>query len=658
VILVACAALCPAPAHAQGGGEAPPGGTPLPPAQPAPELRVERPGGRPLIREGQTNRELLGGTWYFRQDDTFVGEAERWFEQDDLAGWTAITVPHNWNATDTTENRPSVGWYRKEFTLPRSPKRAKHFWKVRFEGNNYRTKVWLNGRQLAFYTGYFPFEVLLKNLQPGRNTLVAEVSSLRSNSDLTHWRPAKYNGYGTGGWWNFGGILREVYMRRVDTVDVEDVDVLPRLRRVGGPAKVEVRAVLRNFTNRDQYASLVLRVDGRRIVLDPETVPKLGRRRLDTTFTIKDPRLWQPGDPELYDITVGALLCRKKLAMCDQDKSEYRATFGVRKIDPRPGGVILLNGKRLNLHGASIHEDDIREGGALSQRTRMLLVNRLQNLGATITRSHYPLHPAFIEAFDRAGIMYWVDAPVYQVPTSLWVRSGVRGLATRAATLTVDQNINHPSILTWSLANEPSEDGANLGVYGPALVRYIRDASHAVRELDDTRLVGLDRQSRLGEPVTTDAHQYLDVLGVNEYMGWYRSVIENRPDLPWSTTADLSGYLDQVHAANPDLPLVITEFGSEATRSGPVEQKGTFEFQRKFATDHLAIHDSKRYVNGSIYWALRDFRVHQTWQGGSPDEYADPPWHHKSLIDAFNHRKPVFLDVARVYRRQKPLLPR
>ena len=658
MILVACAVLCPLAAHAQGGGEAPPGGTPLPPAQPAPELRVERPGGKPLIREGQTGRQLLGGTWYFRQDDTFVGEQERWFAQDDLAGWTAITVPHNWNATDTTENRPSIGWYRKEFTLPRSPKRAQRFWKVRFEGNNYRTKVWLNGKQLAFYTGYFPFEVLLKDLKPGRNTLVAEVSSLRSNSDLTHWRPAKYNGFGTGGWWNFGGILREVYMRRVDTVDVEDVDVLPRLRRVGGPAKVEVRTTLRNYTKKDRDVSLVLRVDGRRTVLPPETVPKLGRRLLDTTVTIKKPRLWQPGDPELYDITVSGLLCRRKLSMCDQDKSDYRASFGVRKIDPRPGGVILLNGKRLNLHGASIHEDDIREGGALSQRTRMLLVNRLQNLGGNITRSHYPLHPAFIEAFDRAGIMYWVDAPVYQVPTSMWVRRGVRNLATRAATLTVDQNINHPSILTWSLANEPSEDGANLGTYGSALVSYVKDASHAVRELDDTRLVGLDRQSRIGEPLTTEAHKYLDVLGVNEYFGWYRSVIENRPDLPWSTTADLPGYLDQVHAANPDLPLVITEFGAEATRSGPVEQKGTFEFQRKFATDHLAIHDSKRYVNGSIYWALRDFRVHQTWQGGAPDEYADPPWHHKSLIDAFNHRKPVFLDVARVYRRNKPLLNR
>ncbi|HEX5895755.1 MAG TPA: glycoside hydrolase family 2 TIM barrel-domain containing protein [Thermoleophilaceae bacterium] len=644
---IALAAFCPLPAHAQGGGEAPPGGTQTPPPV-APELRVERPGGAPLIREGQTNRQLLGGTWYFRQDDAFVGESERWFDQDDLAGWIPITVPHNWNATDTQFNRSSIGWYRKEFTLPRSPKKALHFWKVRFEGNNYRTKVWLNGKELAFYTGYFPFEVLLSNLREGRNTLVAEVSSLRSNTDLTHWRPAAYNGFGTGGWWNFGGILREVYMRRVDAVDVEHVAALPRLRRVGGTAKVEVRTTLRNFTRKDRDVSLIIAVDGRRIRLDPETVPKLGRRQLSTTVKIKKPRLWAPRAPQLYDMTVSAAT-RRAL------RGTYRLSFGIRKIDPRRGGIIRLNGKRLNLKGASIHEDDLQEGGALSQSTRTLFLNRLKNLGATITRSHYPLHPAFVEALDRAGIMYWVDAPVYQVPTTSWVRAGVRKLALRAATLTVRNNINNPSVLTWSLANEPSEAGPNLGAYGASLVSYIRNGAEAVRKLDDTRLVGIDRQSRVGEPYTTGAHKYLDVLGVNDYFGWYRSVAENLPDQPSTTTADLGPYLDAVHAANPDLPLLITEFGAEASRFGSVDQKGTFEFQRKWVMDHLAIHATKPFVNGSIHWALRDFRVHQTWQGGAPDEYAQPPWHNKSLIEENNHRKPVYGPVARLFRRTKPL---
>ena len=635
VLFALFAALAPV-AHAQ---TAPP---------PAPELRVERPGGKPLIREGQVNRELLGGTWYFREDPTFVGESERWFEQPDLSGWSAITVPHNWNATDVSFNSGSVGWYRKEFTLPRSPKRARHFWKLRFEGSNYRTKLWLNGEQLAYVTGYFPFEVLLKNLRRGRNTLVAEVSSLRSNTDLTHWRPAAYNGFGTGGWWNFGGLLREVYARRVDTVDVEDVQVVPRLARVGGPARVEVRTTLRNFTGRDRDVALRMNVAGERIQLDPETVLADNRRQLVSRFTIKKPKLWQPGKPRLYTMTVGAITG-------GEERSTYRVSFGVRRIATRPGGIITLNGKRVNLRGASVHEDDAQEGGALSTATRVQLINRLKNLGATITRSHYPLHPAFIEMLDRAGIMYWVQAPVYQIPTPNWDRPGVRALATRAVELTVRNNLNHPSILTWSVANEPAEAGDNLGNYSANLVRYISGAARTIRELDDTRLVGLDRQSRVGEPLTTEAHQYLDVLGVNEYFGWYRSVIENRPDLPATTTADLSGYLDQLHAANPDLPLMITEFGAEAARYGPVDQKGSYEFQRQYALDHLGIHGSKPYVNGSIYWALRDFRVHPTWGGGAPDGWTTPPWHNKSLIEETNARKPAYLAVARVLRRTTPL---
>jgi beta-glucuronidase len=644
---LAAAAALPLPALAQGGGQAPPGGTQTP-APVAPELRVERPGGKPLIREGQANRELLGGTWYFRQDDLGVGESERWFEQPNLEGWSAIKVPHNWNAADTAFNRSSVGWYRKEFTLPASPKKARHFWKVRFEGANYRTKVWLNGKPLAYFTGYFPFEVLLENLRKGRNTLVAEVSSMRSNSDLTHWRPAAFNGYGTGGWWNFGGLLREVYVRRIDQVDVQDVQVLPRLRRVGGPARVEVRMLLRNLTSRDRDVTLVIAADGRRIRMKPETVAANNSRTLTKTFTLKRPRLWQPGRPELYPIAVSALTGGEL-------RGTYHATFGVRQIRTEPGGVITLNGKRLNLRGASVHEDDAREGGALSSRTRKRLLNRLRNLGATVTRAHYPLHPAFIEALDRAGIMYWVQAPVYQIPTSLWDRPGVRSLATRAVKLTVEDNINHPSIFTWSLANEPAEAGDNLGTYAPNLVRYIREASALVRKLDDTRLVGLDRQSRVGEPLTTPAHRYLDVLGVNEYFGWYRSVIENRPDLPATTTADLSPFLDQLHAANPNLPLVITEYGAEASQNGPVEQKGTYEFQRKWVMDHIRVHGTKPFVNGSIHWALRDFRVHQTWQGGAPDAYATPPWHNKSLIEQSNWAKPAFAPVARLFKRTKPL---
>jgi beta-glucuronidase len=639
----------PAAASAQGGSGAPPTGQPAPPQPPpSPELVVERPEGRPLIYEGQLDRKLLGGTWYFREDDSFppaVGDAERWYAQDDLIGWTAINVPHNWNATDTSENKASVGWYRKEFTLPRVPRAEarRTFWKVRFEGSNYRTKVWLNGKAIGGFTGYFPFEADLDGLRRGRNTLVAKVSSLRSRNDLTHWRPARYKGYGTGGWWNFGGLLREVYVRKIDTVDLEDVQVLPRLRRVGGPARVEVRAELRNFTESDRDVTLIVFAAGRRYRIGPETVLGDNRREVVGRFTIPRPRLWQPGRPTLYPLTVQAYEGGRL-------RSTYRLRFGVRKLETRRSGRILLNGKRLNVRGASIHEDDIKEGGALSQGTRRLLVSRLRDLGATITRSHYPLHPAFLEAFDKYGILYWVDAPVYQLPNSFFNLPSVRSAAKRAATLTVRNNLNHPSVMTWSLANEPAGSREELGTIGPGLARYVKEGAAAVRELDDTRFVSIDRQSRIGEPATSSIYRYLDVLGVNEYFGWYDSV---RADLQRgeTTLGELGPFLDGIHAANPNLPLVITEFGAEATRSGPVEQPGTFEFQRKYDIDHLRVHASKPYVNGSIHWALRDFRVYPTWVGGAPDGFALPPWNNKSLIEETNQRKPTYFEMRKRWRK-------
>jgi beta-galactosidase/beta-glucuronidase len=142
------------------------------PDLPAPPLEVQAPTKRVLVKEGQDGRLLLGGRWYFRQDDTFVGEQEGWFRQSDLSGWTPVRVPSSWNATDTELDKASVGWYRKEFRLPKAPKGVERSWKLRFEGVTYRSTVWLNGRKIGGSIGYFPFEVDLPNVRSGRNTLV------------------------------------------------------------------------------------------------------------------------------------------------------------------------------------------------------------------------------------------------------------------------------------------------------------------------------------------------------------------------------------------------------------------------------------------------------------------------------------------------------
>ena len=234
---------------------------------------------------------------------------------------------------------------------------------------------------------------------------------MRSRTDLTHWRASPVNGFGTGGWWNHGGLLREVYVRPIDTIDIEDVQVLPRLPRLRGPARVEVRALVRNLTGKDRDVTLILNAAGSASCCARRRWPRGATRDLGTSFTIARPRLWQPGRPALYRLSVAA-------ASEGRRRAAYRLNFGVKKLATR-GGTMFLNGRRLNLRGASIHEDDLEEGGALSHGTRRVLIRRLRAMGGTVTRSHYPLHPAFIEAFDRLGIMYWVQAPVYQLPEQL-----------------------------------------------------------------------------------------------------------------------------------------------------------------------------------------------------------------------------------------------
>jgi beta-glucuronidase len=624
---------------------------PPPPPAPAPKLEVQTPEKRTLIREGQDGRYLLAGRWYFRLDDAFVGDAQRFYAQDSLDGWTATTVPNDWNAGDTTLNHSSVGWYRKEFKLPKTPKGHKYQWKVRFQAMGFRAVVYLNGKKIGgVVNGYFPAELDLTGLRKGRNTMVVKVSSLRSNTDLTHWRAAAVNGYGTGGWWNFGGIPREVYLRRVENIDIESVQALPKVRKLGGPAKVNVHIRLRNLARKKHDVDLALDVRGpgfsQRIVPPDQGVRGRGTRAdVNTSFEIPHPRLWQPGRPALYNLSVAAGLKGKRLA-------RYKLAFGVKKLQRGKNGALLLNGHKLNLRGASIHEDDPVTGAALSPKQRVTLVRRLRELGATVTRSHYPLHPSFYEMFDRLGIMVWSQAPVYQWPNKFFDRAKLRAAAVSANERNVLNNANHPSIFVWSVGNELGGNKGEKGVIGPGLQRFIGEAAKAIRNIDDTRMVGIDRQSRIGEPIYNRALAGLDVLGINEYFGWYDSV--SIPRGP-TTTEELPAYLDSVHKAYPKTPLVITEYGAEASRHGPVTQRGSYEFQTDYMKKHLAIHASKKYVNGSIAWALKDFRVTPEWLGGAPAAWGTPPWHNKSLIEETGKPKPVFSAMKKAWRKTKPL---
>jgi beta-glucuronidase len=645
LIALVCTSALAVPALAQ---TPPPGGQPgPPPPPPTPKLKVERPGKKGiLVREGASGRYKLGGTWYFRQDDVFAGDKRKYFRQRSLKGWTKVHIPHNWNGADTTLNKATVGWYRYEFRLPKGQGSSRLQWKLRFESVNHRATVYLNGKRLAQHgPGYLPFEVVLHGLKRGkRNRLVVKVSTLRGSTDLTHWRRAKFNGFGTGGWWNFGGISREVYLRRIDGVDIERVRTTPRIGCPRCSVNVTVRVRLRNFENTTQRVQVALflrspkskrsrRVRGGTATLRPHQI-----REVTKKVRIRRPRLWQPGSPRLYGLQATA-------ASQGRRRASYRLTFGVKVLKVLPDGTLLLNGHRLDLRGASIHEDDIGTGAALSLAQRNTLIKRLKEVGGTVARSQYPLHPDFMEAFDRAGILFWSQAPVYQIPPQNTSKGNVLRNAVRVNRETVLAEENHPSVLVWSVANElPQENN-------PAQQRFIGQAANAVRRLDPTRLVGLDRQSQLGQADPIPAvRSSIDVLGVNDYFGWYNaSLIPNRP----SRNSDLGPFLDHLHQIYPGKPMLLTEFGAESNRSGAATQRGTFQFQTAWLNSHLAQAATRPFVSGEIAWLLKDFRVHPTWAGGNP--LPTPPWNNKGLIDENGTLKPAFFAMQAQWRRTRPL---
>jgi beta-galactosidase/beta-glucuronidase len=531
-----------------------------------------------------------------------------------------------WNVGDDSEAsmRGSVGWYRKDFELP--DKRAALEWAVRFESVNYRTRAWLNGRDLGSNTGaYIPFTLRLDRAlrRNGVNRLVIRVNSRRLETDFPP-SGLSSRGAATGGWWNYGGIQREVYLQRLDTVSFDKVRVLPR--PAGGSATVDFTVALENVTSRARRVGAIANFGGRRV--------GLGTRRLRAGQTelfrgrvrVPGPQLWTPKRPFLYQVRITASAGGRTVGT-------YSLKSGIRSFRVSRGRL-YLNGTPLNIRGVGVHEDTRQQGFAVDNAFRDRLVAEARAVGATMLRTHYPLHPYIHELADRLGLMIWSEIPVYAVKTHVLAKKKVRMLAAQEMRRNVEANLNHPSVAVWSVGNELSARP------GPVQGDYIRRAAGIAKDIDPTRPVGI---AFAGYPSAGCQSEYapLDVLGVNDYFGWYPG-----PSGQLFDRTRLSDYLDSVRRCYPRQAIMVTEFGAEANREGPIEEKGTWAFQQEWINYHLGVFASKPWLSGAIYWALNEFRVKPDWEGGNPRP--QPPIHQKGLLTYDGMaRKPAWGDVQR-----------
>lgn len=578
---------------------------------------------KPWYQDGPGGRILLGGQWLYRADPGDQGLAAGWAAQPDSAGWSTTSVPNAWNATDDSDASMagSVGWYRRDFKVPAKPSGAD--WIVRFESVNYYATVFLNGVQIAQHeAASIPFEVPLTNLQRGVNHLVIRVDSRR---DRTSMPPGP-----TGGWFNYGGILREVYLRPVNDVDISEL-----LTRTVGRDRLMVRATVTNPDGHLRSARVNALVDGRPLSLGVVRVGAQKSRSVSRTVSLPGVREWAPRAPSLFEVQAVASVRGRPVAT-------YTVHTGLRRLAIRPDGRMTMNGLALNLRGGAVHEQTAARGAALTPADHAREIKELLATHADLTRSHYPLSEDFLERADRAGIAVWEEIPFYQMAESVMRDPAIRQKALDYLAATIRRDENHPSVIAWSIGNElPATPGRGQ-------IAYIRQAVELAHKLDPTRPVAL---ALAGYPTKNymPAYAPLDALGVNDYFGWYPGPygqIENR--------AALGQFLDRFHANYPKKAVFVTEFGAEANRPGSSDEKGTYGYQKEFMRFHLATYAKRPWLAGAIVWALQDFKVRPGWTGGNPQP--DAPWLRKGLMDERWHRKPAWAPTARTFRRAKALV--
>ena len=537
--------------------------------------------------------------------------------------WKRVSVPH------VLEGRPlesafdgTTAWYRLRFVGPRNPAGG---WALRFEGVRRKAEVVLNGRSIGRSDDpYTPFTLPAGSVRQGReNLLVVRVDNRRTPGVRE-------------GWWNWGGITRPVRLLPRGPVAMRGIGVLSDVRCEGTcEAAVVVDGWVESRADVPVRPRLALRLrppgggpETRRTVR-LRTVRPGETTRVRVRVPVRGtPRLWAPERPQLYDAAVS-------LAVGDRVTQVQRDRVGLRTVRVRDG-FLELNGRRLALRGASIQEDMPGRGPALTDADVEEIVRELQAVGANITRAHYLLDERLLDRFDEEGILVWSQSPVYHRDVQLRTAAGrERELGT--VRRTVLEARRHPSVLTHSVANElspqPDDNATTRAFLDRARRLTVRLDPTLPTSVDVLAWPGFGRQ---------ETYARFDMLGLNSYFGWYEGDEQHFT----GNLADLEPFLRTANAQYPDQALVMTEFGAESTMDGPAGVKETFAFQAAYLKKNLDLVKRLDFLNGAIYWTLREFAVKPDWDGGAKREVPRDGIHDKGLLEyETGERKPAW-DVA------------
>lgn len=582
----------------------------------------------PMAHGGPAGRMALSGPWVEADDPADVGLADAW-RVGRFPG-RLVDIPYVANAAHVTGAsgvaafRGGIAWYRTTLTAPRTGSYA-----LRFESVHHIATVWLDGRQVGTHTGaYLPFEVNLRLREGVPHTLVVR-------ADFRCPTCQKRAGWHRT-WFNYGGINREVTLRPLARSEVQAPSVHTRLYR--GAAIVDVAATIENraASTRSLQARGSL---GRRGAATSLTFPRVriaphDTKRVTARVVIKDPKLWQPGAPNLYALKIGV-----------PGEGSWNDDVGLRQVT-RAGRDLELNGRRLRLHGASINEDAAGHGDGLTAADMDRVVRELKAIGANATRAQHALSPPLLERLDRAGILVWqgvgpVDAP------GAWTSAtpALAHAARERVRISVRQEQLHPSVIAWNLANEIAGNG-----HDASQVAYISDMARELHREDPGRIVAVDLWGAHPPRVPGKIYKNVDAVALTNYVGWYEGADESRAEIASRLHATALGFTRLF----PEKVLLVSEFGAEANAANTGDAPGGYAYQSWLLRRHIATYRALPQLSGMLVWNLQDFGVAPTFAGGSirsviPSIVVERGLNTKGLFAYDGAAKPAAAAVARAF---------
>ncbi|WP_224998632.1 sugar-binding domain-containing protein [Cesiribacter sp. SM1] len=431
-------------------------------------------------------KQLFNEGWYFHKGEVPQGEKAAF----DHSSWRALELPHDWSVEGPFSNQwasgtgylpAGIGWYRKTFDI--APElQAKHLF-LYFDGVYKNSEVWINGHSLGKRpNGHIPFQYEITPYlnKGGKNTIAVRVD----HSKVADSR-----------WYNGSGIYRNVYLIAKEPVHISQWGVAFATPEVSAAQAKATAAV--KLENKSAAAAQVL-VKGQLLnqqgqaVAEAQKTVSLGAGKATEAgleFQVRDPQLWSPQNPNLYQLKVS-------LAVNNQTTDELLQNVGFRTFRFDASEGFFLNGQNMKIKGVCIHQDAGALGSAVPQEVWERRLQSLKALGCNAIRmSHYPHQDYLYDLCDKMGFLVQDEAfDEWEVGKNKWIEGwnvGTPGKdgafehftewAARDLRDMILRNRNHPSIIMWSIGNEidyPNDpythpvldEGRNPQIYGKGYV--------------------------------------------------------------------------------------------------------------------------------------------------------------------------------------------